>query len=199
MFERMDAIVVYPIFFAGGETSVELSSFEVSDMETKVALSWATVTETNANHIYVERSVDGKKWTSVSKIKAAENSNHMLYYEFYDESPLKGISYYRLRIEGLTGASEYSATKVVERNKEVFVIVYPNPTPGLLNLASSYNANEIIVEVFDPAGKQMVVIGEVVSDEKLILDVADLGKGVYTVNVKSLEGKALNSQKITLK
>lgn len=193
--------VPYAGFIGYGESSVELSSFQVNDMENKVALSWATVTEKNANHIYVERSVDGKKWASVSKIKAAENSDHVLYYEYFDEAPLKGISYYRLRVEGLekSKAVEYSEVKTVERNKEVFVIVYPDKTPGLLNLASSYNANEIVVEVFDATGKQQVVISEVVSDDKLVLDVADLSKGVYSVSVKSLEGKALNSQKFTLK
>lgn len=182
-----------------GETNVELSSFEVNDMETKVALSWATITEKNANHIFVERSIDGKKWAVVSKIKAAENSNYTQYYEFYDESPLKGISYYRLRIEGLEGGLEYSETKTVERSKEVFVIVYPNTAAGLLNLASSYNVNDIVFELFDAGGKQVPIVAELVSDEKMVLDVADLPKGVYTVSVKSLEGKAINSQKITLK
>lgn len=191
----------YMSFIGYGESSVELTSFQVNDMESKVALSWATVTEKNANHIYVERSVDGKKWTSVSKIKAAENSDHLLFYEYYDESPLKGISYYRLRVEGLNKSKEieYSETKTVERSKEVFVIVYPNTAAGLLNLASSYNVNEIVFELFDAAGKQVPVVAELVSDEKMIFDVADLAKGTYTVSVKSLEGKALNSQKITLK
>ncbi len=183
-----------------GVSPIGVTSFAVSDMESKVALSWATNSEKNTNHIFVERSIDGKKWTTVNKIKAAENCDHLLYYEFYDEAPVKGISYYRLKIEDLDKVIEYSETKVVERNgKEVFVIVYPNQAAGLINLASSYNVNEIIYEIFDAAGKQIVIIGEIVSDDKIVLDVADLAKGVYTVNVKSLDGKQLNSQKVTLK
>ena len=177
-----------------------LTSFEVSDMETKVALSWATNSEKNTNHIFVERSIDGKKWTSVSRIKAAENSDHLLYYEFYDESPVKGISYYRLKVQDLDGVVEYSETKTVERSgKEAFVIVYPNSAAGLINLASSFNINEIAYEIFDASGKQIVIVGEVVSDDKVVLDVSDLPKGVYTVNVKSIDGKPLSNQKVTLK
>lgn len=185
--------------FVGGQ-AVELSSFEVNDMENKVALSWATVSEKNANHMCVERSTDGKKWTSVTKIKAAENSNHPLYYEFFDESPLPGTSYYRLRIEGLKGNLEYSETKILEHNgKQNFVILYPSQTPGLFNLAASYNINDIDFEVYDTADKRIVVAAEVVSEEKMVLDLTELPKGIYYVSMKTPEGVTANTQKITLK
>src|ERR1041385_4011393 len=108
-------IVAIALFLVTGTTNakdisgghaVELSSFEVSDMENKVSLTWATVSERNANHMFVERSTDGKTWSSVTKIKAAENSDHPLYYEVFDEAPVTGTSYYRLRIEGLNGDLE---------------------------------------------------------------------------------------------
>lgn len=183
-----------------GGHAVELSSFEVSDMENKVALSWATVSERNANHMFVERSTDGKKWTSVTKIKAAENSNHPLYYEFFDEAPLTGTSYYRLRIEGLNGNLEFSETKILEHNgKQDFVILYPSQTPGLFNLAASYNINDIDFEVYDTADKRVVVAAEVVSDEKMVLDLTELPKGVYYVSMKTPAGVTANTQKITLK
>lgn len=183
-----------------GVLPVELTSFEVEDMEKKVALSWTTISEKNTNYFFIERSTDGKTWTSIGRVKAAENSNHLLYYEFYDENPLKGVSYYRLKTEDLDRTFEYSDIKVIERTgKEVFVIIYPNPTSGLINLASSYNVNEIVYEVFDISGKQVVIVGEVVSDDKMVLDLSDLAKGVYIVSVKTPDGKVVNTQKIILK
>jgi hypothetical protein len=185
--------------FTGGH-AVELSSFEVSDMENKVALSWATTSEKNANHMFVERSNDGKNWSSVTKIKAAENSDHPLYYEFFDESPLTGTSYYRLRIEGLGGDLEFSETKILEHNgKQNFVILYPSQTAGLFNLASSYNINDVDFEVSDASDKRIVVSAEVVSDEKMVLDLSELPKGTYFVSMKTPDKLVVGTQKITLK
>jgi hypothetical protein len=183
-----------------GNHAVELSSFEVSDMENKVALSWATTSEKNANHMFVERSTDGISWSSVTKIKAAENCDHTSYYEFFDEAPLTGTSYYRLRMESLSGDLEFSETKILEHNgKQNFVIMYPTTTPGLFNLASSYKIDEIDFQVSDSANKNVVVTAEVVSEEKMVLDLSELPKGTYFVSMKSPDKVVVSTQKITLK
>lgn len=183
-----------------GVLPVELASFEVEDMEKKVAVIWTTISEKNTNFFHIERSNDGINWTEIGKEKAAENSTRMLYYEFYDEAPLKGISYYRLRTEDLDRTSEYSAIRVIERkDEEYFVILYPNPTTAILNLASSFKPEEITFELFDISGKRLVVLGEIVSEGKMVLDLSDLAKGIYFMSVKTASGRLLSTQKIILK
>lgn len=183
-----------------GVLPVELMYFNADDMNKKVALTWATMTERNSNYFHVQRSNDAQNWTTLGKVKAAENSNKTLYYEFNDESPVSGVSYYRLKIEDLDMSLDYSDIKVVERNeKETFVILYPNPATDRINLASSYNINEIIYEVFDVSGKQVMIVGEVVSDDKLVLDLSGLAKGLYFMSIKTPDGKAISTQKIILK
>jgi len=81
-------------------------------------------------------------------------------------------------------ANKPTVTKEMEKS-EITTFIYPNPTEGLLSIAS----NQILrrIDVFDLAGLK---VGEFDSVNQLntALDLEELGKGIYTIKVKTIKG-----------
>jgi hypothetical protein len=179
---------------------IKLLNFEAENHETKAAITWATATEKNTNYFNIERSVDDINWETIASLKAAENSTKKLYYEYDDNEPLFGISYYRLKIIDLDNSFTYSPIKAINRNKkEAVVVFFPNPTIGVLNLISSYPSNQIKYKIFDLTGKELVVNITNHSDDKITFDFSNLAKGLYFINVTAPDGTEFSSNRIILK
>jgi len=114
---------------------IELLSFSGSVTEGRSRLEWVTASETNNDFFTLERSVDGRTWQVIGIINSkAQNgfSTHPIHYLFFDENPLPGINYYRLKQTDFDGSYSYSPI-IALRNKtrsEVLFLLYPNPTNG---------------------------------------------------------------------
>ena len=179
---------------------IELITFKVENMSTMVAVNWATATEKNTNYFLVERSDDAYNWATVSKVKAAENSTSILHYEIFDESPLNGISYYRLKTVDLDLSLGYSQIQLIERSKkEPFVIFYPNPSNSILNIVSSYNSADVKFELLNITGGLIKADIIEVNENKIVLDVSTLARGIYFLNISAPNGNHFKANKIILK
>lgn len=183
-----------------GPLPIELLNFYATNQEQNVALTWATATEKNTNYFYIQRSDDALNWQEIAKVKAAENSTRNLYYETTDNQPLNGLSYYRLKIMDLDNSFTYSPIKSINRNKkESFVILYPNPTLGILNLSSSYNVSQIKYKIFDITGKELSVNVTNQNEDKIMFDFSNLAKGLYFITITAPDGTKFSSNSIILK
>jgi hypothetical protein len=89
--------------------------------EKAVLLDWQTESEVNNDFFIIERSSDGYNWNSIHKASGAGSSNSLLRYEYLDENPLSGISYYRLKQTDFDGEYEYFPIRSV---------ILPNDTNG---------------------------------------------------------------------
>jgi uncharacterized repeat protein (TIGR03803 family) len=78
-----------------------------------VLLQWQTAQEQNSSYFGVERSSDGKTFTSLAKVPAAGNSNINLSYSYSDNDPLNGNNFYRLNLVDLNGKQEYSQVLLI--------------------------------------------------------------------------------------
>lgn len=111
---------------------VELLYFraEASDKQV-VKLSWITVSEKNASHFIVERSLDLERIEEIAIISAAGTTTEKQQYEQFDKAPHQGLSYYRLRqIDFDTKASTYKWVSVSIDKAENQVVLAPNPSNG---------------------------------------------------------------------
>ena len=118
---------------------VETTSFSATKKENKVSVEWATVTEINSQGFQVERSANGKDWMEIGFVrsKAPEGSStEKLQYSFYDNSPAKGINYYRLRQLDLDGREKISEIRTVSfTDKDANSIrIFPNPVVNTLHM-----------------------------------------------------------------
>ena len=115
----------------------------------------------NTNDYFtIERSTNGLSFKEIAQIRGAGKSNRELKYESFDESPIEGISYYRLKQYDFDGAEEIFNMVAVRFEKNLdgscILRVFPNPCIGqcTINLSEcEHNVNaEIKVEMIDALG-----------------------------------------------
>lgn len=178
---------------------VELVKFELDNFENEIGINWSTATELNTNYFEIEKSLDGIKWELLAAVKAAENSTHVLYYEHTDARPTFGTSYYRLKTVNKDQSFEYSDIRSVERiKKESHISILPNPSHGSITISFAYETSSITYIIFDVSGKIIHSSTKESTDNKISLDVSDLGKGLYFVNTSSSDGNQINNNKIII-
>ena len=104
--------------------------FKAFTEETSIRLEWCTTFEKDFAFFTIERSKNGTLFKSHSRIYSnANNSSQNTEYEFTDELPFGGLSYYRLKATDLNGFSQYHGIIAVTMNESVpEILLYPNPS-----------------------------------------------------------------------
>lgn len=135
---------------------VELLEFQVfADPPNGVRLDWITTVEENNAHFLVERSADGRKFTTIGQVKGAGNSFIEQKYLFEDTRPLAGVNYYRLTQVDYDGtANRYDMLSVVYEQK-INVEIYPNPVSDGPVYVEYYlsDAGPVTIEWMNAAGQ----------------------------------------------
>ena len=87
---------------------VSLLSFIAEDKLEGVLLKWQTGHELANDHFEIEKSKDGKSFTSINLTKGNLNSNSIQQYEYLDQYPFSGKNYYRLKQVDVNDDYSYS-------------------------------------------------------------------------------------------
>ena len=162
---------------------IELLSFTATPVGGHVRLDWATATETNNEMFIIERTINGAKYTEAGRTAGAGNSTAMNEYVIYDEKPLPGISYYRLKQVDYNGDHSYSPLAAVDLDTEIssWFNVHLGDE-GLLIFLDEETEN-LHAEIIDVAGR-------IITSEKLhgnsrqhSLNISMLQKGMYFIRV----------------
>ena len=144
-------------FTSIGGLPVQLISFDIiatkENENLKVLCNWATASEINNNYFSVERSKDGEHFENIGMVKGAGNTNTTILYNFTDETPLTGTSYYRLKQTDFDGKYSYSKIKAIDLNVSVGLPIslsYDKEIPTL-KFNSSPN-NKFTIQLFSLSG-----------------------------------------------
>ncbi len=195
--------------FAGGKTNGEVEDFQAlvvlpvtlthfsgraSGCHTN--LRWHAETEENFSHYNIERSGDGRLFSTIETIKGTGITNTGIWYTYTDKTAIQ-FNFYRLKIVDLDGSFEYS--KIINVNTDCTsdykIELYPNPTSndiGVVNLKFFTEANEVQIQIVDMQGKavKQLNIGAVRDEvNSLRLDITDLPSGAYHLNILVEGGK----------
>lgn len=169
---------------------IKLSSFEVNPVkEGKVELIWVTSTEINNDYFTIQRSTDLKFWEDILVKKGAGNSSQNQHYIDYDFSPLKGVSYYRLKQTDFNGESSYSEIRTIRINSDNRIVYYPNPAKNELTIDFNNDlTNETLnISIVNTLGQvvfnQSSDVKERMKDKKIDLQL--FPEGVYFITFKS--------------
>ena len=166
---------------------IELLSFNAKPNDSKVETTWITASEINNDFFTVERSADATLFNSIATVQGAGSSHHMRSYEFTDERPLPGISYYRLRQTDFDGSSTYSDVKAVFFESAAgFSLELAYRNENELNLIYKSISPYILVEIYDVLGKRVYTELAQNYGGRSVLPV-NLNRGAYVVRISNGE------------
>lgn len=148
------------IVFRGG-LPIVLTSFAANSVDDKIKLEWTTATEVNNNYFTIERSGNGASFEKITTVKGAGNSRSSLYYYTFDNNPIFGNAYYRLKQTDYDGKFAYSdiisvAVNVSSSPKKCKFKVQPNPCSGQCNVyIAECDKSEVSVALIDALGNEV--------------------------------------------
>jgi sugar lactone lactonase YvrE len=181
---------------------VHLLSFDATKAIVGVNVLWTTENEQNYTNFTVERSTDGGKTFAdlAGFVSSAVGS-----YTYPDRNPVIGSNMYRLKITDLTGAITYSSVvtimyantgNTIALNGQM--LVYPNPTAGMVNLSIEQTTNTNVIVAASPSYKIEIVnnLGIIVRNAVSATptwssDVTSLLPGTYFINVVNASNNAM--------
>ncbi len=181
---------------------MKLLNFDAQLKDSKVALNWATASETNVSHFMVERSTDGVNYSDAGMVFAFGNTSSKSEYNYTDnitgfQTP---VVYYRLRSVDADGKTDYSATRIIriakQSDKNITILTYPNPVSNELRITipANWQNKKLVYEVVMLNGQSVKKNENAKSSQTETLNVSNLAPGVYFVRVNC--GGEVAQQKI---
>jgi hypothetical protein len=185
--DEFSTFYIHPVRFPYEVLPVELVSFSGTNVGDRNKLEWVTVSEQNTNRFVVEKSVDALNWFYLGEQAAAGNSNSELRYNLFDNYPLVGNNYYRLKIIDYDDTYEYSQIINIPlgaSNTSGIVGAYPNPTVNEVNvIIASADDLKTSLNVYDVLGKVVMKkdINLLKGVNTILLNLNDLANAAYIV------------------
>ena len=164
---------------------VEVIYFKSSNQNMKVKIEWATSMEENFDFFTIERSSDGRYFQDFGKIFSRTTYSEVIKkYEFIDEMPFSGLSYYRLKATDFDGSFEYhGVVAVTMENLAPNLLLYPNPIKGHHVTVSYSGETETVYQVLKITG-EIVETGVVQPGVNTVNFTSLLESGIYFFNLE---------------
>ena len=176
-----------------GVLPVSIFNFGGNIKDDQAYLNWSTAAEINNKGFYVERSKNGKDFTSVGFVKGAGNSNKVVSYTYTDAS-LKDINvsktYYRLNQVDVDGKSTYSKVISLSLGNAANAgqwKLYPNPVKDVATVELNLEAfSKVKAQLVSRDGKTLLNIDKGALNkgtQQFYINTQSLAKGSYILRV----------------
>lgn len=162
---------------------VELVFFEGENQGRENLLSWQTATEHNNDYFIIERSEDGIQFDQITLYPGQGSSNDISNYSFIDDSFEGTKNYYRLTQVDFNGEMETHNTIIVQSESDAELIVYPNPSDGLLTIETNDKSGNSILTIKNSMG-QLILNQEFPKSNQIVLELNE-DSGVYFVQLQT--------------
>ncbi len=176
--------------FIFGALPVVLVNFDAVKQGNGVALTWKTQQESNTDFFAIEKSTDGAVFTEIGRVQAAGNASTPRSYSYADNSSLKGIAYYRVRIVDLDGKVGLTPVKAVRASAIGGKVgIYPNPAVSIANIViDNPEYLSFGVNVFNRNGQLVAQKRAAAGTTVVPLEVSTLPAGDYMVDIQFSNG-----------
>lgn len=177
--------------------ATHLLDFKAKLEDKKVKLNWQATEDANLYAYEVEKSSDNINWKKVTAVNSNSTAGTFSY-QAVDENPLKGISYYRLKIVEGAGM-RYSAVKQISFNEfTASLVIAPNPAQDKTNLLIETNeTSEVIIDVVNLQGRVVSSLKRMVNSgsNTIVLPLQTMSSGVYMIRA-TIGEKTINQKLI---
>lgn len=170
---------------------VELTEFRGERLEGIHKLSWTTATEFNNDYFEVERKSVDTDFETIGTVAGSGTTKASTSYLFYDEAPVAGFNYYRLKQVDYDGTFAYSPIIMLQNTTVALpfnLLAYPNPaSPGseVTIRISLDNTESIRATLYTVNAKPIHTTSmNVISGNEAVMTLPkDLAAGVYVLEI----------------
>lgn len=167
---------------------VILTKFTAQRSGPEGLLQWQTAQEENSKEFTIERSADGKTYTSVGVVPAAGTSTKPRDYTFTDLAPIKSFNYYRLRQSDLDSKYTYSPVRSLNFGESGRLVWYnTGKLSAEVSLLQGNNENYILSDISGRIVRQ----GQLSNGKTTI---SHLPAGVYIIGIVTRVGETLTKK-----
>lgn len=167
---------------------VELISFDAAATDQGILLRWKTAQETDNDYFILEKSGDGLRYGPLTTIATSSDLAQPATYQYVDEQPTVGISYYRLSQQDLDGQVNVLATRAVTLGITPRYVLAPNPVNGNLLLLTGISEDYPIesLEILEMGGAIRTQAWSTTSaSNTLELPISNLPAGIYWLKIRT--------------
>lgn len=161
-----------------GILPVELADFSAKKDNQQVQLSWKTLSESQNSHFVLSRSTNAQVYENIATIDGQGTKSNGWQYSFTDQSPQKGINYYRLSQYDTNGQQQNFRPVSVEILPEV--TLWPNPSDGQSCYLNTLDVSNL--SLTNLAGQSIPIKTIVQAQGLQIYPTQALVKGLYIIN-----------------
>ena len=162
-----------------GSTALPLTLLSFKAQQVKrgeVLLDWRVKDEVNMKQYDVQRSVDGKNFTTIGTVGNLGKE----VYTLIDPKPEQGINYYRLSMVESNGLTNYSHIVAININDGKALHASPNPVTGDLTVeVKGEVGKQAVIDIIDYTGNKVRTVA--IPAGKVTVDMTSLPTGVYVV------------------
>jgi len=170
---------------------IQLKSFEAKPVANQVELKWVTASELNNDYFSIQRSVDGVEFAELIRVKGQGTTQSETNYQYLDQQPLVGRSYYRLKQTDVDKKFSYSKVVMVEMipGQNPVVNIYPNPVSTgnfTVSLEGYYPKEDVDLRLTDTMGREIMMLHDTVNDfggKEIEISNTGLAAGVYIFTI----------------
>lgn len=192
--------VIHP--FSITPLPVSLTEFTAEAQTKSVELKWQTESETNSDFYAVERSANATDWEEIGQVKAAGNSSNIINYALIDDTPLIGVSYYRLIQTDFNGDYAIYGPKSVTFYSDLTITLFPNPATDQTQLSISTDYDGAVAMQLSNTQGQILQRDNwqlYKGMNQFTISTQSLSKGVYYVSLYGEDGLSLKHTKLMVK
>jgi hypothetical protein len=163
---------------------ITLESFTAAKMSSDAAMvKWTVGGDFGSGSFSIERSSDGVQFSTIGTEDAIANDAASASYSFVDNTPLSGMSYYRIGLTNSTGEVSYSSIVPVDFSPTSRpVTLYPVPATDVVHISAPGVSGGGTIELFSVAG-QLLANYQVTMLDGASLSVNHLPTGLYFVRI----------------
>lgn len=165
---------------AGAPLPVQLTSFNASEEGLSTKLVWNTAEESGITEYVIEKSTDGRNYTAIGTVKAANLKS----YSFTDAASAEN-SYYRLKMVEVNGTYKYSYIVSVKAKLAASISLSPNPVKTSVMIQHPKAGTNTHIQILSAAGQLIRDIRLSANAVISNVDMSGLTNGLYHVVYKN--------------
>jgi hypothetical protein len=164
---------------------VTLLNWNATKENNRVLLDWKVENDVSVSRYEVEKSLNGRSFYNIGSVNSSRNTGSS-YYSLYDNNPVKGDNYYRLKIFDDANQYRYTDIRKIFFGDDRGWSLYPNPAIDHVYLNSTTNTTGI-VQLFTENG--VLLKQTVISSNNTSIELKGLSAATYFIRVIDETGK----------